>query len=160
MMSHSAFISPPPQFSKAIVEPAWFERHEDKPARALKIKGFHQGQSCFYFHTYSIVEQRFDCDDCAYELITYFERAIAWKLNNGRWLQQKFQAHHPVCSPENQMLQDFEIVEVCAWVDGHSIPDRSEARKGRKADTLPAKNPSVLSGSEIRRKRPGLHSMP
>lgn len=116
MLTHPAFTSCPTSFATRIIEPDRLESHEDPSARAQKITGYRNGQPCFYFHTYSIIESRSDCDDCTYELVTYFERAIAWRMDDGHWLQQKSAAHHPVCRPGNQQLPDFVVVDACEWL--------------------------------------------
>jgi len=60
-------------------------------------------------------EPRFDCDDEAYELIVYYERVLAWRLDDGRWIQQKIQAQHPVCRLNGQRCPEYEEIDVCAW---------------------------------------------
>lgn len=116
MISHPEFSLYPEKFINHIIKPDKFERYEDKSARAIKIKGYRRGQSCFYFHTYSIIEDRLDCDDYTYELITYFEWTVAWQLDDGTWLQKKFKAHHPISKPSHQQLQDFAVVDRCECV--------------------------------------------
>lgn len=117
MTPYSARMQAPAQFSEKLIPPAQLQHYTDHAARARKIKGFSQeGLPCFYFHSYSMLESRIDCDDCAYELIVYFEQVVAWRLDDGHWIQKKIQAHHPVCSPSHQQLQEFEIVKDCEWI--------------------------------------------
>lgn len=115
MIPQSAYTSLPQAYAGKIIEPDRIESYKDAAARAMKIKGYRDGLPCFYYHTYSVIEDRLDCDDCAYQLITYFERAIAWRLDGGHWLQQKIAAQHPVCSPNKQEIQEFELVDACKW---------------------------------------------
>lgn len=116
MPVYAPFSSCPEPFATRIIKPDELKTHEDRPARAQKIIGYLHGQPCFYFHTYSIIESRIDCDDFTYEIVTYFERAIAWRMHDDLWLQQKTAAHHPICRPSNQQVQDFEVVAHCAWL--------------------------------------------
>jgi len=106
----------PEQFRDRIVRPGRLEYFEDQAARALRVKGYSaQGLPCFYFHSYVISEPRIDCDDEAYELIVYCERVLAWRLRDGRWVQQKFQARHPVSRVVNQQYSAYELVAACEW---------------------------------------------
>lgn len=106
----------PDQFVHQIIKPGRLEYFEDESSNALRVKGYSaQGQPCFYFHTYSMSEPRIDCDDEAFELIVYYERVLAWRLNDGHWIQKKIQARHPVASVANQQCSDYEVVDVCEW---------------------------------------------
>lgn len=89
------FTNPPQDWRPQVVRVQRVERHEDRDAKAVKVYGFGaDGGRCFYFHSYFMTEERFDCDDDFYEVPTYFERIVAWRLLDGRWLRQKIQAHH------------------------------------------------------------------
>lgn len=89
------------------------ERHDEPSACAIRIKGYaHDDQPCFYFYSWTLMEERFDCEDSAYLLATYSEWMIAWRLKSGQWVRQKRQIDR-LKQPYRQQdfLHEFEILD-------------------------------------------------
>jgi len=82
----------PEIYRNQIIPALRLERFDEPSLRAIKIRGYAlDNRPCFYFHTWTLLEERFDCDDTAYLLATYSEHVIAWRLKSGKWVQQKHQ---------------------------------------------------------------------
>ncbi|MDR3410238.1 MAG: hypothetical protein P4L87_04715 [Formivibrio sp.] len=83
---------PPQHYRTQIIPAVRLERFDEPSVQATKIKGYTaDNQACFYFHTYTLFEERFDCNDEAYRLAAYSEQIIAWRLTSGKWIRQKRQ---------------------------------------------------------------------
>ncbi|MBS1154766.1 MAG: hypothetical protein H6R07_690 [Proteobacteria bacterium] len=105
---------PPERYRSHIVPAIRLERFDEPSARAIKIKGYAaDNRTCFYFHTWTLFEERFDSDDAAYQLATYSEQVIAWRLQSGKWVRQKRQENKLKngCRQKPQLGEPEEVQE-------------------------------------------------
>jgi hypothetical protein len=80
----------PSGYDHLVVKPLRFEQHEEKSVKARKIIGFDiNGDKCFYLHTFTISEERFDIDEFPVLLDVYMEQVLAWRLLDGQWVKFK-----------------------------------------------------------------------
>lgn len=108
---------PPEKYRNQIIPAMRLERFEEPSAHAIKIKGYaNDERPCFYFHSWTLLEERFDCDDTAYLLATYSEWVIAWRLDSGKWLRQKKQIDRlkqgcarPHAMNEPEIIEEVDI---------------------------------------------------
>lgn len=83
----------PVESGPALVPPVALEKFEDKPACALRIKGFDsQGRHCYYHHSYAINRERFDEEGLYDESEAYRQEVTAWRLCIGGWLVRQYEA--------------------------------------------------------------------
>lgn len=83
---------PPARYRSCIVPAIRLERFDEPSLQAIKIRGYAADhRPCFYFHTWTLFEERFDSNDEAYRLATCSEQVIAWRLTTGKWVRQKRQ---------------------------------------------------------------------
>lgn len=79
--------SVPAEFAAEVVAPVRVDTFTDRLARSEKRHGYDSAnERCFYQHAYTVTAERFDDDDNFLEIVTYFEKARAWRLKDGRWL--------------------------------------------------------------------------
>jgi hypothetical protein len=72
------------------VKPVHFEQQEEASVRAKKIIGFDiNHHQCFYMHTFTLSEERFDIDEFPMLLDVYQEHVLAWRLLDGKWIKIK-----------------------------------------------------------------------
>jgi hypothetical protein len=72
------------------VKPVHFEQQEEASVRAKKIIGFDiNHHQCFYMHTFTLSEERFDIDEFPMLLDVYQEHVLAWRLLDGQWIKIK-----------------------------------------------------------------------
>jgi hypothetical protein len=72
------------------VKPVHFEQQEETSVRAKKIIGFDiNHHQCFYMHTFTLSEERFDIDEFPMLLDVYQEHVLAWRLLDGQWIKIK-----------------------------------------------------------------------
>ncbi len=108
---------PPEKYRNQIIPAMRLERLEEPSAHAIKIKGYARDDlPCFYFHTWTLLEERFDCEDTAYLLATYSEWVIAWRLKTGKWIRQKKQidrlkqmCRQPPATSEPEIIEEVDI---------------------------------------------------
>ncbi|MEQ1600703.1 MAG: hypothetical protein HOP04_03365 [Methylophilaceae bacterium] len=80
----------PQEYRNRIVRPIAFEHHTEPSVSANKIIGFDVcGKRCFYFHSFLLTEEGFDIDEFPISIDVYYERVIAWRLNQGSWINIK-----------------------------------------------------------------------
>lgn len=98
----------PAHYLSRIIAPTCFDRYDEPSARAVKVKGYAENRGiCFYFHTYTLLEERFDCDDQPYQLATYVEHVVAWRLRSGKWLRRKLQRTlHEACCDQMEIVEE------------------------------------------------------
>ena len=76
----------PNEFRGCVVRPTAFEYHTEPSVSANKIIGFDKdGNRCFYFQSFILTEEGFDIDEFPINIEVYYERVVAWRLNQGRW---------------------------------------------------------------------------
>jgi len=81
----------PSEFAVKVVPPVKLETFADPLARSEKSHGYDSAnERCFYQHAYAVTTERFDEDDNFLEVVTYFEKARAWRMKDGRWLTYLF----------------------------------------------------------------------
>lgn len=92
-----------------VIKPVSFEQHEEKSVNAKKIIGFDiNHDKCFYLHTFTLSEERFDIDEFPILLDVYQEQVLAWRLLDGQWIKIKsysdqldhFNTHFTHLAPE------------------------------------------------------------
>jgi hypothetical protein len=72
------------------VKPIHFELHDEPSLSAKKIIGFDANhRKCFYMHTFTLSEERFDIDEFPILLDVYQEYVLAWRLLDGQWIKIK-----------------------------------------------------------------------
>ncbi|MCE5182622.1 MAG: hypothetical protein LLG15_12575 [Betaproteobacteria bacterium] len=90
-MEHEWMKSLPAEYAVEIVPPVKLETFADPSACSEKSHGYDSAnERCFYQHAYAVTTERFNDDDDFTEVVTYFEKARAWRLKDGRWLTYLF----------------------------------------------------------------------
>lgn len=90
-MKNQWMESLPAEFAVEVVPPVKLETFTDPLARSEKSRGYDSAdERCFYQHAYVVTAEHFDDDDNFLEVVTYFEKARAWRLKDGRWLTYLF----------------------------------------------------------------------
>ncbi len=80
----------PREYLDHVIHPVGFEYHTEPTANAERVIGFDsQGDRCFYFHSFVLAEECFDIDELPIQIDIYYERVIAWRLRQGRWIKIK-----------------------------------------------------------------------
>lgn len=80
----------PETYKSRVVMPASVEHHLEASANAEKIFGLDEdGNRCFYYHAFTLTDERFDIDEMPVQVDMYREKVIAWRLHNGMWLRLK-----------------------------------------------------------------------
>ncbi|HEY3301066.1 MAG TPA: hypothetical protein VGJ90_09860 [Methylophilaceae bacterium] len=72
------------------ITPVAFQRYFEPSVRAEKVIGLDgNGQHCFYLHTFTMSEERFDVDEFPILVDVYYERVVAWRQSSGQWMKVK-----------------------------------------------------------------------
>lgn len=80
----------PAEYRDRVVRPITFEHHTEPSVSANKIIGFDVcGKRCFHFHSFLITDEGFDIDEFPILIDVYYERVIAWRLLEGKWINIK-----------------------------------------------------------------------
>jgi len=80
----------PLEYQSLVDIPVVFERHTEPSVSAEKIIGFDaHGVRCYYSHTFMLSVEGFDVDEFPILIDAYFERVVAWRLHQGRWVSIK-----------------------------------------------------------------------
>lgn len=80
----------PKTYMERVILPVSIEHHVEESAQAEKILGLDEaGKRCFYYHAFTLTDERFDIDEMPVQVEMYREKVIAWRLRNGMWLRLK-----------------------------------------------------------------------
>jgi hypothetical protein len=80
----------PTEFTARVVAPVRFEYHVDSSAHAERIIGFDANNNkCYSLHAFMLIEEGFDIEEMPIRIETYYERVVAWSLQDGQWLRIK-----------------------------------------------------------------------
>jgi hypothetical protein len=80
----------PDEYRNSVIPPIFFESHMDPTANAVKYIGFDShARRCFYLQSFVMTEEGFDVDEFPILIDVYYERVVAWKLNQGGWIKVK-----------------------------------------------------------------------
>ena len=102
----------PEKFRSRIVAPVRVEHHVDASANASKTHGFDRnGLRCYYRHTFTLTEERFDAEEFPLEINVYREQVLAWRLDDGKWLKLKESADRLDHCCKRVFAQPLEIIE-------------------------------------------------
>jgi hypothetical protein len=80
----------PQEYLNRVIQPTAFEHHTEPSVNAEKIIGADSdGKPCFYYHRFTLTDEGFDIDEFPILIDVYFERVVAWRLNQGQWVKLK-----------------------------------------------------------------------
>lgn len=89
-MSHHWENHLPEAYRTDVIEPVMLERFREPSSNSERIFGLDaDGERCFYYHAFTLTDERFDIDEMPVLVDVYYERVVSWKLRNGSWLRIK-----------------------------------------------------------------------
>ncbi|HUW49422.1 MAG TPA: hypothetical protein VMV75_00240 [Sulfuricella sp.] len=100
----------PAEFATDVVAPARISTHAEPSAHAEKGQGYDEwDEHCFYHHAYSLTADQLDDEDNFVESVTYFEKARAWRLKDGRWLSYLYRAGEEGACRQRREQPKYEL---------------------------------------------------
>lgn len=103
----------PEGYGQSAIPPVAFQRYVEPSVSAEKIIGLDcHGQHCFYMHTFTMTEERFDVDEFPILVDVYYERVVAWRQSSGQWMQVK--SYSDQLDSCNQHLKVLPMEEIGA----------------------------------------------
>jgi hypothetical protein len=80
----------PENHHQLAIRPLSFKRYVEPSLNAEKVIGLDSnGHHCFYLHTFTMSEERFDVDEFPILVDVYYECVVAWRQTSGQWMKVK-----------------------------------------------------------------------
>jgi hypothetical protein len=103
----------PENYRHLAIGPVSYERFVEPSVSAEKVIGSDcNGQPCFYLHTFTMTEERFDIDEFPILVDVYYERVVAWRQSTGQWMKVK--SYSDKLDSCNRHLQVMPLEEISA----------------------------------------------